>query len=146
MAGLRLGYVVAPADAMVRLRRVANHTVYNISCALQAAGLAALREGDDFLLESRRLYQPARDELAGALHGLSPVPHGGAYCFLELESEETAWKFLHRALDLGLATAPGEAFGEHFRHCLRICFTAAPLEGVERAARTLVRVREEMGC
>ncbi len=145
MAGCRLGYVVGPADSMITLRRISNHTVYNIASAIQACGLAALKTGEPFIEESRHEYQKARDILLEVIGDLCCKPQGGAYCFLEMPDEKVAWQFLYRALDADLALAPGEAFGDDFKHCLRICFTAAPLNDIKRAAELLLRLRREFG-
>lgn len=137
MAGQRLGYAVGAPEVMRCLRRVCNHSVYNVSASMQYAALQALRHGDSFLEESRRLYDIARRVMVEGLSGRVPVPEGGAYVFLELGSEAAMWDLVHRALDRGVVLAPGEAFGEEYRHCVRICFTALPEEGIRRAAAIL---------
>ncbi|MGE0491282.1 MAG: pyridoxal phosphate-dependent aminotransferase [Vulcanimicrobiota bacterium] len=137
MAGLRLGYVVAPPEVSPALRRVSNHQIYNLSGAVQHAGMLAVQTGAEFLEESKRLYAPARDVLHQATAKYGHKPGGGGYVFLDLGSEEESWDFIHRAMDRGLCSAPGEAFGHDYKHCVRICFTAAPLEGIQRAATLL---------
>jgi aspartate/methionine/tyrosine aminotransferase len=138
LAGARVGYVAGPADVMGHLRRVANHSVYNVSAAMQYVALQALRHGQAFLEEARRTYLEARRLLVEGLAGARfPLPEGGAYLWLELDSEEAAWELVDRALQQGLALAPGEAFGRDYKHCLRLCFTAAPPAEVARAAAIL---------
>lgn len=137
MAGLRLGYVVAPEAVSGALRRVSNHQIYNLSGALQRCAEQAVKQGEGFLAESRALYQPARDALFSACAGRCRKPSGGGYVFLELADGPAAWDLIHRALDRGLCSAPGEAFGQDFAHCVRICFTAAPLPDIERGAAIL---------
>ncbi len=140
MAGLRLGYVVSPAEVSPALRRVNNHKIYNLSSAVQQSGLAAVRHGDQFLEESKALYQPARDALFEVCQEWAPRPDGGGYVFLRLDSEEAAWSLIHRALDQGLCLAPGEAFGEAYKDCIRVCFTSVPLEQVRRGAHLLAEL------
>ncbi|MEW6277711.1 MAG: pyridoxal phosphate-dependent aminotransferase [Candidatus Eremiobacterota bacterium] len=137
LAGNRVGVVVAHPEAMNPLRRVANHQVYNVSQAMQTSALNALLHGDAWLAESRELYDRARRTLHAGLEGRCELAQGGAYLWLTLDSEQAAWNLIERALERGLGLAPGEAFGDRFGHCIRICFTAAPLEGVERAAALL---------
>lgn len=137
LAGARVGYVVAHPEVMNPLRRVANHQVYNVSLAMQLCALGALKHGQEWLAESKQLYDEARRELHRALQGRCPLSPGGAYLFLELADEKAMWSLLERALDRGVGLAPGEAFGEQFRHCVRICFTAAPLDRVQRGAQIL---------
>lgn len=140
MAGARIGYVVAHPDVMGSLRRVANHMVYNVSAAHQYSAHQALLHGDAFLAEARRDYAEARGVLAEALG--ARVPDGAVYVFLECESGEAAWDLLNRALDRGVALAPGADFGPSYAAWLRICFTGVPLEGVRRGGEIL---RELMG-
>lgn len=137
MAGARVGYVAAPPRVAAVLRRVANHTVYNVSAAHQHAAHQALLHGEEFLAESRRCYAEARDALVGGLGPRARAPHGAAYVFLDCGSPEAAWDLLERALDRGVATAPGADFGPSYAHCLRICFSSVPLAGVRRGASLL---------
>lgn len=143
MAGLRVGYIAAPADLMVTMRRVCNHQIYNLSDLFQDAVLAALTaprvEYLEFLDEQRSAYQQARDLLAGAFPGLLKPP-AGAYLFVPCASQEAAWRTLHAWLDRGVSSAPGEAFGGLHGHCLRLCFTALPLERLVQATEILREV------
>ena len=140
LAGARVGYVVAHPEVMNPLRRVANHQVYNVSLAMQMCALGAVKHGADWLSETKALYDQARRALHAGLQGRCPLSPGGAYLFLELEDEKAMWSLLERALDRGVGLAPGEAFGEQFRHCVRICFTAAPLEKVQQGAKILTEL------
>lgn len=137
LAGARVGYVVAHPEVMNPLHRVANHQVYNVSLAMQMCALGAVRHGDEWLRESRALYDEARRALHAGLNGRCPLSQGGAYLFLELEDEKAMWSLLERALEAGVGLAPGEAFGDASRHSVRICFTAAPLESVKKGAAIL---------
>lgn len=142
MAGVRVGWVAACPEVTAVLRRVANHSVYNVSAAMQHSALLALRHGGAFLEEARSAYREARDAMVEGLGGRVRVPEGSVYVFLERESPEAAWSLLERALDRGLATAPGADFGPSYGHCLRVCFTAVPLEGVRRGAAILAELLE----
>lgn len=137
MAGHRLGYAVGHPGLMRGLRRVANHTVYNVSATVQQAGLAMVRADSAAHYTQTWLprYQEARDQMVEALG--CPAPVAGAYCFPHFESQEQAWDFLERALEQGVVLAPGAAFGEAYGHCLRICFTCVPPEQLAEACRIL---------
>lgn len=136
LAGMRLGYVVGPAEFMVGLRRVSNHQTYNLSDLCQEAALAAvslpLPEYRAFLEEQSTEYSQARDLLAQAFEDCE-LPMGGAYLFIPFASKEAAWKQLHDWLKLGVSSAPGEAFGSLHGHCLRLCFTSVPLTKIQEA-------------
>jgi aspartate/methionine/tyrosine aminotransferase len=60
-AGLRVGYVVGPEGPMAALRKLSNHSIYNVPVAMQRAALVALREGSPFLLAARAAYSSARE-------------------------------------------------------------------------------------
>ena len=140
MAGLRIGYVVAPEDVMAALRRVSTHQVYDLSELNQAAVLAALTQPQEsyqaYLAEQVAEYQKARDLLHSAFPD-APLPPGGAYVFVPFSSQEEAWKQMLAWLEEGVSSAPGEAFGGLHPHCLRLCFTAVPYDRLEKAVQTL---------
>jgi aspartate/methionine/tyrosine aminotransferase len=135
MAGHRLGYAVAVPSLMNSIRRLANHTVYNVSPSIQKAGLETLLQADSFCQEWAPVYSRQRLRMAQAVQ--APLPAGGAYFFPEFASPEAAWDFLERALQAGVALAPGAAFGEQYAHCLRICFTCVDEPTLERACQIL---------
>lgn len=133
MAGHRLGYAVAPPKVMHHLRRAANHTVYNVASSVQTAGLKVLEQGESFCARWLPRYQQARQKMGEALG--QPLPPGGAYFFPSFASSEAAWDYLERALEAGVALAPGAAFGEAYAHCVRICFTCVDEADLEKACQ-----------
>src|SRR6185312_11002906 len=64
IAGHRLGYVAGAAAPMHALRKIANHTVYNVPSILQRAAVALVTEASSraWLDEARTTYLAARDE------------------------------------------------------------------------------------
>lgn len=136
MAGLRVGYVVAPAEIMNAIRSVSTHQIYDLSDVNQEAALAALQQPQEQYreyLESQRLaYQEARDLLHSAFTDC-PLSPGGAYLFVPFGDRDEAWDTMLRWLDKGLSSAPGEAFGGLHSNYLRLCFTATPKEVLQRA-------------
>jgi len=141
MAGHRLGYAVAVPEVMSLLRRVANHTVYNVSATIQQAGVKMLAgaQRESFCQTWLPRYQEARDKLVDALG--CPSPSGGAYCFPDFGSPEAAWDFLERALSSGVVLAPGAAFGDAYASCLRICFTCVEPKVLDQACTILKSLR-----
>jgi aspartate/methionine/tyrosine aminotransferase len=148
LAGHRLGYAVGPTETMRALRKVANHTVYNVPAVLQEVARAVLVDpaSADWLADARREYREARDAAAAALSAPGFLPEGGTYLFLDLRPHvgaEGIWPLVERLLDAGVSISPGEQFGRGFEAHARLCFSAVPRArltvGLERLERTLAR-------
>lgn len=143
MAGMRIGYIAASKELMVTMRRVCNHQIYNLSDMVQEAVLAALRMPREdylsFLKEQCLAYQDARDLLLEAFPD-AETPPAGAYLFVPCASKDAAWRTLHAWLDRGVSSAPGEAFGGLHEHCLRLCYTAIPMDRLRLAVGVLKEV------
>ena len=146
IAGHRLGYVVGAAAPMHALRKIANHTVYNVPSLLQRAALALVTQPSSrlWLDETRELYRQARDEASRLLPAPHFVPDGATYLFADLSryaGDGDLWPLVERLLDAGVSIAPGEQFGRDFARHARICFTAVPLDrlriGLARLADVL---------
>jgi N-succinyldiaminopimelate aminotransferase len=145
-----VGYVVGPARAVVAIRKLANHTVYNVPHAMQRAALVALRHGSAFLDEARAEYQAARDLTTQRLGVMHQVPDGGSFVFLDfsrwLTPDGDAMDLLEALASEGILLAPGSAFGRAYASWARLCFTALPraelAAGLDRLADALVRLRK----
>ena len=146
IAGHRLGYVAGAAAPMQALRKIANHTVYNVPSLLQRAALALVTSPSSraWLDDTREQYRLARDEASR----LCPAPHflpdGATYLFADLSRWAPSgdlWPLVERLLDAGVSIAPGEQFGRDFARHARICFTAVAPErlrvGLARLADVL---------
>lgn len=125
MTGFRLGFVCAPpalTDAMMTIHQ------YGMMCASsisQAAGLEALRAGDDDVREMRESYELRRNYIVASLNEMGLecfTPAGAFYVFpciqkTGLTSEEFALRLLQEE---NVACIPGNAFGacgEGFIRC-----------------------------
>ncbi|MDB4971601.1 MAG: aminotransferase class [Myxococcales bacterium] len=131
IAGYRLGYVVGAAAPMHNLRKIANHTVYNVPSLLQRVALSLVtgEASRTWLDEARRIYVAARDEALAQLPALSFVPDGATYLFADLSRwapDGDVWPLVEKLLDAGVSIAPGEQFGRGYERHARICFTALP--------------------
>lgn len=147
LAGFRLGYAVAAEAPMRALRKIANHTVYNVPDVLQRAAHALIEDpaSVEWLGETRAEYQAARalaHELTLAPHHL---PDGATYLFVDLsrhaDQQGSIWPLVERLLEAGVSISPGEQFGRGFERHARLCFTAVPRDrlrvGLERLAAAL---------
>ena len=132
LAGLRIGFVVAPAAVIATARRVSTHTAFNVSVAMQRAAIAAL-EDRDFPKRAREVYRAARDAVCAALEGIPfHRAEGATYVFVDLAAAANGrplLSVLERAVDRGVLLAPGDAFGTYASHA-RLCFTSVPLPEV----------------
>jgi aspartate/methionine/tyrosine aminotransferase len=149
LAGLRVGYVVAPEAVVRAAQRVSTHSVFNVPVAVQHAAAAALASGSRWneraLLLYRRSLEAVVDGLRGSL-ATFPMPEGGAYVFLdfnELLGDRPLSVLLERAIARGVLLAPGVGFGKDFAKCARLCFTSEPLPRLEEGlTRLLAAMRD----
>jgi N-succinyldiaminopimelate aminotransferase len=138
MAGNRCGYVIGPAEGVNELRKIGLHSFYSTPTASQIAALRVMGEaGREWLCNARRQYQEAGERAAARL-GIDP-PQGSTFLFLDVADHldgRGLEGFLADCVDRGLFAAPGESFGPYPTH-LRICFTAAPPDVVDRGVEVL---------
>lgn len=147
LAGARVGYVVAPEEAVALARRVGVHTIFNVPLVMQQAALAAIEAGESWIDVARERYRGARDAAATAARHAKLrffLAEGGTYLFVDLTEPldgRPLQELLARAIDLGVMLAPGEAFGAAFDRHARICYTSAPipdvLDGIARLGEAI---------
>jgi N-succinyldiaminopimelate aminotransferase len=143
LAGARVGFTHGPADAMQAIRGAQTFMTYCAPRPMQFGAARALREGDAWLEEARRLYRKAGQRAAETL-GV-PAPKGGTFLFFDaspylLEGEESALPFLDRCLDAGVLMTPGRACGVDFGRWVRMCFTSLPPAELDSALSRLSRI------
>lgn len=68
LAGLRIGYAIAPPEAIEAMDRV--RAPFNVNRLAQKAGVAALEEDDDFLEKSVKLNERGRSQMITGLQEL----------------------------------------------------------------------------
>ncbi|MEM9693432.1 MAG: pyridoxal phosphate-dependent aminotransferase [Myxococcota bacterium] len=145
LAGIRIGYAIAPPPVVQLARRISTHSVYSLSATMQRVAVEALEGGAEWQREARARYEHARDEAVAALdaHGFTyRRPMGGAYTFVDLSPHlgpRTIDELLAAGVDAGVLVAPGSACGPFSETWARLCFTGVEPEvfrrGVERLAR-----------
>lgn len=138
LAGIRVGYVAAPAPVVALGRRVSTHSAFNVSVAMQRAALAAIADAA-FPSSACATYRDVRDQCSKALReaGLRfHEPEGATYFFVDFGAP--ALPILERAVERGVLLAPGHAFGADYANFARLCFTSVPpakvLDGIARLA------------
>jgi aspartate aminotransferase len=137
MTGWRLGYFAGPEELVDQAGKLHSHSV---SCAVnfvQHAGVEALENTDESVVEMRNAFEERRDMLADlfADHGVDvPVGDGAFYMMLPVDDDDQAW--CEGAIeDAHVATVPGSAFGTPGYARLSYAASKERLkEGVERLA------------
>jgi len=125
MAGMRVGYVVAPPDAALAIGKVATHSVYNTSQSAQVAALAAVEHGAEFLKNATTTYRTYRDIVHNELRAQFFPAQGGVFVFVDLrEHGEDCMPILEALADRGVTLAPGAIFGAGYTGYARLCFSA----------------------
>jgi aspartate/methionine/tyrosine aminotransferase len=142
LAGLRVGYVVAPEEVIRVAQRVSTHSVFSVPLTMQHAAAAALAAGPRWTERALLLYGRSLEAVVEGFKGTRvrfSTPEGGAYVFLdfnELLGDRPLAALLERAIARGVLLAPGVGFGSEFTKHARLCFTSEPLprlvEGITR--------------
>jgi aspartate/methionine/tyrosine aminotransferase len=137
-AGLRVGYALAPPALAAAIKKLVNHSVYNVPVAMQRAALGAIQNGAPFLAEARARYRAARDRARARLQAPAALPPGGAYLWVDFSrwSAGDCLPVLERLAEKGVLLAPGSAFGDACHAFARLCFTGVDEarldEGIDR--------------
>lgn len=143
LAGLRVGYAIAPEPVAAAIRKLVNHSVYNVPVAMQRAAHAALTGGEAWLAAARDRYRAARDRARGRLVAPAASPPGGAYLWVDLGrwAGDDCMPVLERIAERGVLLAPGAAFGAACGRYARLCFTGVDEarldEGIDRVNAVL---------
>jgi aspartate/methionine/tyrosine aminotransferase len=147
MTGFRLGWITAPETVVAQLPKLIE---YNTSCApqfVQRAGLAAITQGEEVVVNTVRRFRAARDFLMRQLAAVAGVqvamPAGAMYAFLRVAGMHDSLAFCKQLVaEQGLGLAPGAAFGPEGEGFIRWCFAASEerlAEGVRRLEQALHR-------
>ncbi len=108
LAGLRIGYGVAPVEIISDLNRV--REPFNVSAIAQVAALAALKD-DKQIERSRDMVFSARRQVAEglAMLGLKPVPDQANFCFVDLGVDSK--QAFSALMQKGVIVRTGDIFG-----------------------------------
>lgn len=144
-AGLRVGYALGPEGVIATIKKLVNHSVYNVPVAMQRAAHGALVDGAPFLAAAKASYVAARDRARARLAAPAALPPGGAYLWVDFSAwtGDDCMPILEQCAEAGVLIAPGSAFGERCGGFARLCFTGVPRdrldEGIDRINAVLAR-------
>jgi N-succinyldiaminopimelate aminotransferase len=143
MAGNRCGTVVGPSDpdVMFEVRKVSTHSFFCSPRAAQLAAARVLKGGEDWVARARRLYEDAGIRAARRLG--EPIPEGGTFLFIDVSEhlqDGDLHDFLVRCIDRGLVLAPGSSCGAAWSDHVRLCFTSAAPDVVDRGVEQLAQL------
>lgn len=150
MTGWRIGYCAGPADILQQMTKIHQFTIMAAPTMSQYAGLEAMREGEEDVLEMRESYNQRRRFLLSEMNRLGiPCfePLGAFYIFpnisqFGLSSEDFAMTLLQEER---VAVVPGTAFGESGEGFVRISYAYSITElklAIERLESFIKRRRE----
>ncbi|WP_376701982.1 pyridoxal phosphate-dependent aminotransferase [Mesorhizobium sp. ISC25] len=143
MTGWRIGWIkIHPALQQV-FENLVQYSTSGVAQFMQRGAVAALDEGDAFIVEQVERASAARDLVCGILAATGrarfTVPQGAFYLFFAVDgisdSRAAAFDMVDRA-NVGLA--PGTAFGPGGEAFLRLCFHRR-LDQLEEAAHRLAK-------
>lgn len=129
MTGWRLGWLTHP-PALGEVFSVLNE--FNIASPttfVQHAGVAAVRDGEEFVVKMVEEYRRNRDLVFQRLAAMPKVslsrPEGAFYAFFAVDGMTDSTEYAkHLIATTGVGLAPGRAFGEAGEGWLRLCFAS----------------------
>lgn len=150
MTGWRLGWIVAPQQAVADLEKLAQNLYISAPTVAQYAALAAFESDTLVELEQRRTeFGRRRDFLVPALRELGfsipVVPEGAFYVYADASAlTQDSFQFCQQLLEQeGVAVTPGLDFGQHrCREFIRFAYTTSLprlQQAVERIGRFIGR-------
>jgi 2-aminoadipate transaminase len=149
--GLRLGWVIAPAEVIARLAQLKQAADLHTSTFVQQLVFETAREGilDKHIRRLRAAYRERRDVMLATLGAEMPLgaswthPAGGLFVWLKLPEGMDSEALLQRALQRDVAFVPGTAFfaerSEGQRYC-RLNFSNSQPELIREGIRRLASV------
>jgi alanine-synthesizing transaminase len=150
MAGWRIGYCVGNEQMVQALGKIKGYFDYGIFSAIQVAGIIALRDCDDTILELCKTYETRRDVLCASLERMGweiTKPKAGMFVwakipapFDKMGSMQFAIEMMNRA---NVAVAPGTGFSDEGEGYLRLALVENE-ERLKQATRQMKKAMEAM--
>ena len=153
--GLRLGYVVAPAELIRELRALRRLVMRHVPTNNQQAAASFIGHGhqEAFVRRLNIAYRDRANALRKALAqhapGLTPVSaQGGSALWVSAVPGTDTRMLTARLYQQGVVVEPGDVFfagARQPRHHMRIGYSSIPLERIEAGARVIGRELASLG-
>jgi aminotransferase len=141
MTGFRLGYVMAPPEAIAAMNRIHQYTMLSAPTTAQYAAIEALESCDDAVTEMKTQYNRRRNFVLSRFEemGIDCFRASGAfYAFPECPWDD-AGEFAEQLIrEESVAVVPGTAFGEGGEGHLRVSY-ATGLDDLKEAMARIER-------
>jgi aminotransferase len=143
MTGWRLGYAAGPADLIVAMGKIHQHTMLSAASMAQKAGLEALRRGAADTAEMVAEYGRRRRVMFEGVQKMGlkcHEPKGAFYVFPSIRATGlTSAEFAERLLvEEKVVVIPGNLFGRQGEGFVRCCYAAA-MPDIEEALNRMER-------
>lgn len=151
MTGLRLGYLIAPMQYIPSLIKLQQNIMICAGSTAQRAGIAALRDREDYTARTKKIYNERRlymlDRLRSFGFDIPTAPHGAFYIFAD------AHKFTNDSLQFALdilenahvGVTPGIDFGSRGEGYIRFSYANSIeriKEGLDRLENYLNNIKK----
>jgi 2-aminoadipate transaminase len=146
--GLRLGWIVAPAEVISKLVQLKQGADLHTSTFTQVVAYEVARDGflDEHVRNLRQVYRERRNAMLAALDEFFPPeviwthPEGGLFLWVTLPENVECAELFNAALRENVAFVPGDCFypgGNGARRHMRLNFSCAPPEQIREGIRRL---------
>ena len=132
MTGLRIGYLATNENLAEELLKVHQYTTACASSISQIAALTAMQKSSEYVVNMVKEFKSKRDLITGRLDDMGleyPMPQGAFYVFPRVDNSED---FVKKALDAGVITVNGKAFGTNGVEHVRMSYSTS-YENIEKA-------------
>ena len=147
MAGWRLGYSVGNSEMIGGLSKIKGYYDYGIFSAIQVAGIVAMRDCDDDIVEQVKVYQKRRDFLCEGLVKMGwdvDIPKSGMFLWVKIPKPYSQMGSIKFSIEMmnraNVAVAPGAGFGIEGEGFLRL----ALVENENRVSQALKQIRRAL--
>jgi aspartate aminotransferase len=150
MTGWRLGWAQTSARTIKAMYKAVEFMTSNPAAMVQQAGIVALRDGEQHIVELREHYRRRRDQVKAALTAIPgvslPDPQGAFYAFPRFDDVTDSASFTAALVrETGVALAPGVGFGRDGEGYIRVCFASTEATVREAMARLVKFVMTNRG-